>query len=79
MGRAITRGTVVALGEPALVEGYRLVGAVVHAADTADLVREAWRDLPDGTVLVVLTDGAARALGTRACAPDAPLTAVIPS
>ncbi len=79
MGHAMTRGTVVALGEPALVEGYRLVGAAVRAADSADAVRQAWRDLPDGTVLVVLTDRAARALGTRAFAPDAPLTAVIPS
>ncbi|HUX71310.1 MAG TPA: hypothetical protein VMV41_12410 [Cellulomonadaceae bacterium] len=75
----MTHGTVVALGEPALVEGYRLVGAVVRTAETAAAVCEAWRDLPDGTALVVLTSSAARALGTRAFAPDAPLTVVIPS
>lgn len=68
-----------ALGEPARVEGYRLAGAAVHTADTADAARAAWRDLPDGIALVVLTDSAARALGTAAFAPDAPLTVVIPS
>jgi vacuolar-type H+-ATPase subunit F/Vma7 len=75
----MTHGTVVALGEPARVEGYRLAGAVVRAADTPASVREAWCDLPDGTVLVVLTSRAASALGTRALAPDAPLTVVMPS
>jgi len=70
--------TVVALGEPSLVDGYRLVGASVCAAEDPAAVLEAWDRLPAGTALVILTGAAALALGSLVRDPDAPLTVVMP-
>lgn len=72
-------GTVVALGEASLVEGYRLVGASVRAVEDPTSVLDAWQSLPPGTALVVLTPRAAGVLATQVLAPDAPLTVVMPS
>ncbi|MFJ4696215.1 hypothetical protein [Streptomyces sp. NPDC088766] len=55
-------GRVAALGERSRVAGLALAGAVVLAADDPEAVRRAWRSLPDGVDLVILTPAAAEAL-----------------
>lgn len=75
----MTQRTVVALGEAALVEGYRLAGVQVCAADTDDDVRRTWGALPDGTSVVILTSRAASAVGSQLTDPASPLTVVMPS
>lgn len=74
-----TPETVAAVGEPALLEGFKLAGARVYAAETDDDVRSAWTALPKHTGVVLLTRRAAEALGTAVADPNAPLTAVLPS
>jgi vacuolar-type H+-ATPase subunit F/Vma7 len=69
----------VALGEAALVEGYRLAGAHVCAAETDDDVRQLWGTLPPTTGVVILTPHAADALRAALTDPAALLTAVMPS
>ncbi|HNV10276.1 MAG TPA: hypothetical protein PKN27_02945 [Propionibacteriaceae bacterium] len=70
---------VAALGELARLEGYRLAGAIVLAADTEDDVRRSWAGLADDTAVVLLTPRAADALGTARTAPGAPMTVVLPT
>ncbi len=70
--------TIAALGEQALLEGYRLAGARVYAAETDDEVRRAWAALPKNTGMVLLTPRAASALGAAVSNPLSPLTAVLP-
>jgi len=70
--------TVAALGEQALLEGYRLAGARVYAAETDDEVRRAWAAMPEHTGIVILTQRAAAALGAAVSNPLSPLTAVLP-
>jgi vacuolar-type H+-ATPase subunit F/Vma7 len=71
--------TVAALGEEALLEGFRLAGAIVHAAETDDEVRRAWDALPDNAAVVILTPRAAGALGGVLAEPHSPMTVVLPS
>jgi vacuolar-type H+-ATPase subunit F/Vma7 len=73
-------GRVAALGERARVAGLALAGAVVLIADDPDAVRRAWRTLPDGIDLVILTSAAAEALNSDSAAHGGrrPLTAVMP-
>ncbi|MFH9860418.1 hypothetical protein [Streptomyces sp. NPDC017202] len=59
----MTVGRVAALGERSRVAGLALAGALVLAADDPEAVRRAWRSLPDGVDLVILTPAAAEALG----------------
>jgi vacuolar-type H+-ATPase subunit F/Vma7 len=75
----MTHQTVVALGEAALVEGYRLAGVQVCAAETDDDVRQGAPDLPENTGVVILTSRAARAVGSALTDPACPLTVVMPS
>lgn len=75
----MTRRTVVALGEAALVEGYRLAGVEVCAVETADDARRIWADLPDTVGVVILTDQAALAVGPALTGATSPLTVVMPS
>jgi vacuolar-type H+-ATPase subunit F/Vma7 len=75
----MTGRIVVVLGAAALVEGYRLAGVQVRAAETDDDVRQAWSDLPEGTSVVILTSRAASAVGARLADPASPLTVVMPS
>jgi len=70
---------VAALGELALLEGFKLAGARVYGAETDDEVRRAWAALPERTGIVLLTPRAAEALGAAAADPLGPLTAVLPS
>ncbi|MCA1783351.1 MAG: hypothetical protein ABR500_02120 [Dermatophilaceae bacterium] len=70
---------VVALGEKTLLDGYGLVGAAVHAAETDDDVRRIWPALAGRVGVVVLTPRAAAALGAALADPRAPMTAVLPA
>ena len=69
---------VIALGEPALLEGSAPPAAAVRAAGTEDEGRRAWGQARDARV-VILTPRAARVLGAALDDPHAPLTAVLPS
>jgi len=55
-------GQVIVLGEPVVVLGYALAGAVVIEAEGEEVAR-AWAALTPDTSLVVLTAAAARVLG----------------
>jgi vacuolar-type H+-ATPase subunit F/Vma7 len=69
---------VVALGEREQVQGFALVGVVVAAADEAEAVRAAWRQLPDGVGLVILTAAAHAALEAEELTrEDGPLAVVM--
>ncbi|WP_289601383.1 hypothetical protein [Arthrobacter sp. zg-Y877] len=72
-------GTVAALGSPALLQGYRLAGAVLYPASGAADVRAVWRGLPDSVCVVLLAPGAAADLGIELADPSSPLTVVLPS
>jgi vacuolar-type H+-ATPase subunit F/Vma7 len=75
----IAVGRVVVLGEETAVAGYALAGAVtVHAEDPA-AVRAAWAALPDDVDVVILTRGAADALGPARTASLDRLSVVMPS
>ncbi|MCD0484520.1 hypothetical protein [Streptacidiphilus sp. ASG 303] len=71
-------GTVAALGEEARTAGFALAGVRVLAAGDPDAVRAAWRRLPPGTDLVLLTPAAAAALGPDLVEGTRPLVAVMP-
>jgi vacuolar-type H+-ATPase subunit F/Vma7 len=73
-----TSGSIVALGEEALVAGFALAGAHTVAAATADDVRAAWQALPSDVALVVLTAAAGAALEDRLGRPESPLWVVMP-
>lgn len=65
------------IGEPGLVAGYALAGAVVLAAEGPAQARKAWRDLPASVSLVILTESAAQAL-TDDLRDSPQLTVVMP-
>jgi vacuolar-type H+-ATPase subunit F/Vma7 len=71
--------TVAALGEQALLEGFRLAGVSVYPAETDDEVRRAWTALPGDSAVVILTPRAAGALGAVLADSHAPMTVVLPS
>lgn len=58
-------GRVAVLGEPLLLSGFALAGAVAVPAETEDDVRAAWAALDPDIVLVLLTQRAADALAPR--------------
>jgi vacuolar-type H+-ATPase subunit F/Vma7 len=71
--------TIVALGEREQLQGFALVGVEVAAADDADAVRAAWRELPGGVGLVILTAAAHGALEAEELTSEAgPLAVVMP-
>ena len=72
-------GTVAALGETALVQGFALAGARVVSADDGAAVRSAWRTLPPDVTVVILTPNAARVLGPDVECSRFPLTVVMPT
>lgn len=71
-------GTVAALGEPALLQGFRLAGAVLYPATGAAEVKAAWARLPETVAAVILTPGAASHLAEELNEPASPLAAVMP-
>jgi len=66
-------------GELSRLEGYRLAGVGVLAAETDDDVRTAWQSLTEDTLVVLLTPRAAAALGNALAEPGVPMTVVLPS
>ncbi|MCC3274459.1 MULTISPECIES: hypothetical protein [unclassified Arthrobacter] len=72
-------GTVAALGSAALLQGYRLAGALLYPAAGAADVRAAWFRLPDSVAVVLLTPDAAGHLVVERENPLSPLTMVLPS
>lgn len=71
-------GAIAVIGEEALVRGFGLAGAVVLPAGDGDEARAAWRRLPDGTAVVILTAMAATAIGEdRPRAGGTPFVAVM--
>ncbi len=70
-------GTVVAIGEEALVRGFSLAGAVVLAAEDPDAVRAAWHGLAAEVAVVVLTPAALAALADADRTGGWPLVAVM--
>ena len=70
---------VAGLGELSRLEGYRLAGVGVLAAETDDYVRTAWQSLTKDTLVVLLTPRAAAALGNALAEPGVPMTVVLPS
>ncbi len=71
-------GRVAVLGELVSVQGYALAGAVVLVAEDADAARAAWDGLAEDVAVVILTQTAARALGTARTAGLHPLAVVMP-
>jgi vacuolar-type H+-ATPase subunit F/Vma7 len=60
-------GLFAVIGDAAHVHGFALAGATVLPAEDPDEVVRAWESLSDDTVVVLLTNEAAAALGeTRA-------------
>lgn len=53
---------VVAIGDELRIAGYALAGVDTVPASSDDEARAAWRELPDDTVLLLLTPDADRAL-----------------
>jgi vacuolar-type H+-ATPase subunit F/Vma7 len=74
----LTGGTVAAIGEPAALAGYTLVGVRVHSARDAAEAHAAWDGLPDDVVLVLVAAAHADALAGRMARPGGPLSVVIP-
>lgn len=72
-------GIVAALGEPALLQGFRLAGAVLYPATGPAQVRAAWASLPGTVACVILTPAAAGVLAGEVAVSASPLTAVLPS
>lgn len=71
-------GTVVAIGEQLKVQGWRLAGVVVLAAEDAPSVQRSWEGLDDGVAVVILTPTAAEVLGERLDGRASPLVVVLP-
>jgi vacuolar-type H+-ATPase subunit F/Vma7 len=71
-------GAIAALGEPALLAGFRLAGAVLYPATAPAEVRRAWTQLPETVAAVLLTPAAAAVLTTELTDPASPLTVVLP-
>ncbi|WAP50825.1 hypothetical protein OL239_12595 [Arthrobacter sp. ATA002] len=65
-------GTVAALGEPALLLGFRLAGAVLYPATGPAQVRAAWSALPETVAVVILTPDAAAVLAAETADPASP-------
>jgi vacuolar-type H+-ATPase subunit F/Vma7 len=70
-------GAVVVIGEPALVGGYALAGAVVMPADGPAEALRAWQVLPADVSLVILTAAAAQAVPDELRSAG-PFSAVMP-
>jgi vacuolar-type H+-ATPase subunit F/Vma7 len=72
-------GTIAAIGELALLDGFRLAGVVIFTGSTDEEIRRAWTALPPDTAIVILTPRSARALEPALTDPRSPMTVVLPS
>lgn len=71
--------TIAAIGEQALLDGFRLAGVSVFAGSTDEEIRRAWTALPANTAIVILTPRSAHALESAMADPRSPMTVVLPS
>lgn len=71
--------TIAAIGEPALLDGFRLAGVSVFAGFTDEEIINAWTALPQDTAIVLLTPHSARTLEPVLADPRSPMTVVLPS
>ncbi|WP_062006429.1 MULTISPECIES: hypothetical protein [Arthrobacter] len=72
-------GAVAAIGERALLAGFHLAGARIHACESEQEFLHAWTALPQDTAVVILTPRCAQALGPAVTVPGSPMTVVLPS
>ena len=72
-------GTIAAIGEPALLDGFRLAGVIIFTGSTDEEIRRAWTALPTNTAIVILTARSAQALEPDLADPRSPMTVVLPS
>ncbi|MDI3242316.1 V-type ATP synthase subunit F [Arthrobacter sp. AL08] len=70
---------IAAIGEPTLLDGFRLAGVSVFSAASAQEIRRAWTELPGNTAIVFLTPRSAQALQLLLADPHSPMTVVLPS
>lgn len=70
--------SIAAIGEQALLGGFRLAGVSVFACSTGEDIRRAWKALPADTAVVILTPASAHALEPLLTDPRSPLTVVLP-
>lgn len=70
--------TIAAIGEQALLDGFRLAGVSVFAGSTDVEVLHAWKALPPDTAVVILTPRSAQALEQVLADPRSPMTVVLP-
>ncbi|WP_427007703.1 V-type ATP synthase subunit F [Pseudarthrobacter sp. H2] len=71
--------TIAAIGEEALLDGFRLAGVSVFAGSTDEEILRAWTALPKNTAIVILTPRSARALDPVLADPRSPMTVVLPA
>lgn len=71
--------TIAAIGEQALLDGFRLAGVSVFAGSTDEEILNAWRALPRDTAIVLLTPRSAQALEPVLADPHSPMTVVLPA
>ncbi|MCI0141696.1 V-type ATP synthase subunit F [Arthrobacter bambusae] len=70
--------SIAAIGEQALLNGFRLAGVSVLACSNDAEILRAWRALPTNTAIVILTPASAHALGPLLAHPRSPMTVVLP-
>lgn len=71
--------TIAAIGEQALLDGFRLAGVSVFAGSTNEEILNAWTALPLNTAVVILTPRSAQALEPVLADPHSPMTVVLPA
>lgn len=76
--RAMSTGSVAAIGATHELEGFALVGATVIAAATPSQATEAWRTLDENVGLVILSPAAAEMLDSFLSERPHTLTVVMP-
>ncbi|HEY8700126.1 MAG TPA: V-type ATP synthase subunit F [Arthrobacter sp.] len=70
--------TIAAIGEQALLDGFRLAGVSIFTATTHEEILRAWTGLPRDTAVVILTPRSALALEQVLTDPHSPMTVVLP-
>lgn len=69
--------TIAAIGEQALLEGFRLAGARLYPCQDEAQTLLAWKEMPDDTAVVILTQRSARALGGLIADASSPMSVVV--
>ena len=69
----------VVIGEPLLIGGYSLAGALLRPASDQAAAQHAWRDLPADVAVAILTRQAARWLAGELATRPQILPVVMPS